>query len=150
MGKDLGSFEMSCDAPPHFIVEACHKLKLSRPLDVRWHRIGKSSGEHRCSHCARTPPIKQYEFTFVSGRKQTFWFAQCQRCGTIHWDTKNEGSTTLPTDSPASPVNPQKAGKRYRIVAAVTISALAVGLSPINPWIGIACLLVLSLCLSCT
>jgi hypothetical protein len=110
MKRDLGRFDLDCDAPAHDVVEATTRdlnrdLNLDRPLDSPWCRADKARSKQSCPGCARMPTLLQYEFNYRKNgkdRKQMYWFGQCQRCRTIYWKT-DQPENTAP--APASSGN---------------------------------------------
>jgi hypothetical protein len=110
MAERLGPIKIDCDAPPYAIVRGCHKIGLSNPEDVGWHRfrnflngrlgggglfpvqawkafLGIHSPEHLCCPCGHSlPKLEKYTFTYLSGREAEYFLGQCGHCQTIFWD----------------------------------------------------------------
>jgi len=110
MSSQLGPIEITCDAPPYLVVQACASLGFNAPLDVGWWRLSQflaESGDRggllelapwkwfsfrdqsREKHCAcggPLPVMEGYSFTFVSHKVADYWLGQCPRCGTIFWE----------------------------------------------------------------
>jgi hypothetical protein len=106
MAKRLGPIEIDCDAPPYPIVQACRRLGLRDPEDVRWCRMsrGPSGGwwkvlqaktwskapapgkqDARCACGGELPELPRYTFTLLSGTRLSFFLGQCGYCRTILW-----------------------------------------------------------------
>jgi hypothetical protein len=102
MASQLGPIEVSCDAPPYAIVEACEKLAFQKPLDVRWFRMRHFLGmigprvwnmfftrgteKKNCTCGMPLPMMENYLFTFSRGDVLSFDLGQCQKCHTIFWE----------------------------------------------------------------
>ena len=110
MSNQLGPIEITCDAPPYLVVQACESLGFESPLDVGWWRLsqflaeqGEKAGlrdlapwkwlfssnqprEKRCACGGSLPIMEGYSFTFISHKVADYWLGQCRRCGTIFWE----------------------------------------------------------------
>ncbi len=110
MALDLGPIEINCDAPPYSIIQACRRVGVQRPEDVRWCRIthflnGEGSGDEpanvqawkvflgmskarkmACSCGHKMPLMEKCTFTFITGREVSYFIGQCNRCLTVFWD----------------------------------------------------------------
>jgi hypothetical protein len=108
--SQLGPIEINCDAPSYKIVEACRKIGLETPEDVRWCRrsqfvhtaarwkgffsadswkrlLGRAPDDaKKCSCGARLPSLDRVTFTFTTGTEAIYLLGQCLRCRTIFWD----------------------------------------------------------------
>lgn len=101
-----GVIEIGCDAPPYRIVQACEKLGLQSPLDVRWCRLsnaamlarrprcwpwqwffGRNRAKARTCSCGRPlPALFKFAFKFPGGNIPDYRLGQCCRCRTIFWE----------------------------------------------------------------
>ena len=107
MSSRLGPIDITCDAPPYTVVQACETLEFRTPLDVRWCRIshflsgqggeaslhpwkwffGKNeSREKTCSCGEPLPNLEWYTFMFISGKVSHYHLGQCRRCRSIFWE----------------------------------------------------------------
>jgi hypothetical protein len=102
MSNQLGPIEMTCDSPPYFIVQACTRIGLQSPADVRWSRAKnwpETQGGWRLllalpggtptqsCHCGqKMPHLEAYTFTLVTGKEISYLLGQCSRCHTIYWN----------------------------------------------------------------
>jgi hypothetical protein len=105
--------EINCDAPPYPVVQACQRLGIRSPEDVRWRRLsqvfaGEGSqrtaahnalwklffgwgqpaiaGGRTCTCGQKLPELGKFTFTYRSGKEATYLLGQCRRCLTIFWD----------------------------------------------------------------
>jgi hypothetical protein len=100
--------EIDCDAPAYPIVQACRRIGVRNPEDVRWRRmnldrpggwqeffrlrswkkwLGGSGPENpRCSCGQDLPEPIRCTFTYVDGREEDYVIGQCRRCRTVFWD----------------------------------------------------------------
>ena len=99
----LGPIEMICDAPPYFVVRACHLIGFVAPEDVRWRHLddpepatgwrrfwqrwfgGRPRHRVFCFCGAPFPPIDTFTFTFVMNRSFTYHLGQCSACRSVFW-----------------------------------------------------------------
>lgn len=125
MKRKLGPIEVNCDAPEHDVVKACLQLNLKRPLDVPWRRVG-SAQPHQCVECDKTNAFKKYAVSFRDGRKLMFWFAQCQRCLTIHWRTDAENYPPPAAADENGGLNNKTTNSKLRATRLIAILALLV------------------------
>ena len=111
MTNHLGPIDISCDAPPYPIVQACKTIGIRTPEDVRWVRmshfteaqqaaevsqprqiskkiLGLLSGEKvsTCGCGERLPKLGKYRFTFSTGEELYFLLGQCGRCRGVYWE----------------------------------------------------------------
>jgi hypothetical protein len=110
MSSQLGSVEVTCDAPPYEVVRACQQVGFRTPLDVRWVRssglvscpgprqgwfafrrwlelLGLSRPASRTCSCGeRLPPLRWHRFIYHFGGQSDYVLGQCPRCHTIFWD----------------------------------------------------------------
>lgn len=110
MSNQLGPIEVSCDAPPYHIVQACSRIGFQEPEDVRWCRVGHQGdsvagwrqliqfapwnallGAHgqvqkTCSCGQHLPRLETYTFTLITGKELSYLLGQCSRCHTVFWD----------------------------------------------------------------
>ena len=109
MPSGLGPINICCDAPPYPIIEACKRIGLERPEDVRWCRMRHfMNGEdghgelvnvqawkaffkiHKraitCDCGQNLPTLEKCTFTFITGRELSYAIGQCQRCLTVFWE----------------------------------------------------------------
>jgi len=106
--EQLGPIEMVCDAPPYYVVRACHLIGFEAPEDVGWRRLdhherptgwrgllltwqrwlGLRDGEEQrsCACRAPLPELDTFTFTFVMQRSLTYRLGQCLRCRTVFWE----------------------------------------------------------------
>lgn len=101
-----GAIEICCDAPPYEVVQACEKLGLESPLDVRWCRLsnnaanassprawpwqwffGKKRSEHRSCSCGRSlPTLFKFAFRFLGDDIPDYRIGQCRHCRSVFWE----------------------------------------------------------------
>ena len=111
MNNRLGPLEVRCDAPSYKIVQACRKVGVRTPEDVRWCRLtqfltepppwkglfhyqtwkqllGRNPpGEPRSCSCGHSLPLmEKVIFTFTSGEEVAYLIGQCPHCRTVFWD----------------------------------------------------------------
>jgi hypothetical protein len=103
MSSKLGPIEVTCDSPPYFIVQACLRIGMTSPADVRWCRVESQatppggwrkllaisnwSTAPTICHCGRPlPQLEAYTFTLVTGKEISYLLGQCSRCHTIYWN----------------------------------------------------------------
>ena len=109
MAKHLGPIEILCDAPPYSIIQACNRIGVQRPEDVRWCRmsrfaqdqvpgqviaghawkslLGMSAGKKGACGCGQDLPLlEKCTFTFITGRQASYYIGQCKRCHRVYWD----------------------------------------------------------------
>ena len=103
MSGRLGPIEICCDAPPYAIVQACRRIGLQRPEDVRWLRMSEPrshkgapwklqtflwrTDNRLCCPCGeRLPELALVMFTFNTGEEASYFLGQCARCHTVFWD----------------------------------------------------------------
>ncbi len=110
MSNQLGPIEITCDAPPYLVVQACESLGFRTPLDVGWWRMSHFLTEYRerrgvlglvpwkwfsrpsapreksCLCGEPLPILEAYSFIFISHTIAEYQLGQCQRCGTIFWE----------------------------------------------------------------
>lgn len=110
MSNQLGPVQITCDAPPYLVVQACESLGFHTPLDVGWWRLSHFLAEHReqrgvlgrapwkwffspgvsrenaCSCGEPLPLLEAYSFIFVSHTVAEYHLGQCSRCHTIFWE----------------------------------------------------------------
>jgi hypothetical protein len=111
MQSHLGPIDIVCDAPPYSIIQACNRIGIQRPEDVRWCRMshylsgedGRKDSLHfapwktmfsatskasrlncACGHAL--PILEKCTFTFITGREASYFIGQCKRCLRIYWD----------------------------------------------------------------
>jgi hypothetical protein len=106
----LGPIEVTCDAPPYRIVQACRRIDIRSPEDVRWLRLsefrrlsegnrqGPSSpwwktlwgkgrrAERTCTCGAPLPCMSLFVFSLSTGAEIPYSLGQCARCRTVFWD----------------------------------------------------------------
>jgi hypothetical protein len=102
------NLDSTCDAPPYAIVQACRRIGVRKPEDVRWCRLHQGrhgwtpeffrlrfwtkwltnarSGIARCSCGKDVPEPVRCTFTFNTGREVDYLIGQCRRCQTVFWD----------------------------------------------------------------
>jgi len=119
MSENLGPIDVSCDAPPYFIVQACRQLGMRDPEDVGWHRashtraaaagglrlpgiqaLRKLLDKPVAEHCPCGGPIPRLDrctFTLSSGREVNYMIGQCVACQAIFWD-EVDNVVTAPSD----------------------------------------------------
>ncbi len=121
MEENLGPIELSCDAPPYFIVQACRQLGVNDPEDVPWHRLSalsaapvspsksrlpglealkrvldlRRSSSHQCACGQPLPRLDGCTFTLSTGRDVHYIIGQCTKCHCVFWE---EG--TVPVTAP--------------------------------------------------
>jgi hypothetical protein len=114
MSEELGPIEITCDSPPHPIVQACSQLGFVRPEDVRWCRLGQFLADHpgwrevchtlpwdveavnrflkdnlcRCGE--HLPQLGLCLFSPSTGESFIYLLGQCARCRTIFWEESCE------------------------------------------------------------
>jgi hypothetical protein len=108
MSSKLGPIEVTCDAPPYHIVQACFRIGLESAEDVRWCRMSNLPNTHggwrqlipfsswgasahspqegSCSCGQALPRLEAYTFTLITGKEVSYLLGQCQRCRAIYWD----------------------------------------------------------------
>jgi hypothetical protein len=110
MANKLGPIGINCDSPPYSVVQACRRIGIESPEDVRWCRmshflqqgtglrqlfyqhgwkalLGVGRPEDRVCSCGyRLPDLEKYTFTFITGREASFCLGQCRRCHSIFWE----------------------------------------------------------------
>jgi hypothetical protein len=110
MKNQLGPLEISCDAPPYSIVQACSQVGIQSPEDVRWCRLRNhlqalagwpeflksfpwkmfirsgSSTENLCSCGHALPRLEGYKFMLITGKEVSYLIGQCSRCRTVYWE----------------------------------------------------------------
>ena len=110
MAQSLGPVDIYCDSPPYPIVQACNRIGLQRPEDVRWCRMSHFLSGHDgrgevigmmawksllgigrpreltcdCGH--PLPTLERCTFTFITGREASYMIGQCSRCLTVFWE----------------------------------------------------------------
>jgi hypothetical protein len=107
---DLGPLEIVCDAPPYSIIQACQRIGIKTPEDVRWCRMTHfcygdtaeddplrvqawklflgmgRAGKAACNCGQKLPSLEKCTFTFLTGRELSYYIGQCPRCRTVYWD----------------------------------------------------------------
>jgi hypothetical protein len=110
VSKQLGPIEICCDAPPYWIVRACHELGVRAPEDVRWLRMSAfrcqkpvparsvaafvaelfrgpaTQPSASCTCGARLPELNASLIVVEEGEAITYRLGQCARCRTVFWD----------------------------------------------------------------
>ena len=110
MSNRLGPLDVRCDAPSYKIVQACRKVGIRNPEDVRWVRMSHfltepppwkglfhyetwkqilartPPGERTCSCGHALPLLEKVIFTFTSGDEVTYLIGQCNACRTVFWE----------------------------------------------------------------
>jgi len=110
MSSRLGPIDITCDAPPYSVVQACAWLEFQTPLDVRWCRmshflatqdertgaaglhpwkwfsIGNQPKDNTCTCGEPLAALEWYTFAFTSGTVAHYHLGQCRRCRTIFWE----------------------------------------------------------------
>jgi hypothetical protein len=110
MFSRLGPIDVHCDAPSYRIVQACRRVGIESPEDVRWCRVshflsqvpgwkglfhtdtwkkllGRGGPEERTCSCGhKLPNLDRITFTFSSGGEVTYLIGQCGGCRTIFWE----------------------------------------------------------------
>jgi hypothetical protein len=110
MPLHLGPIDICCDAPPYSIIQACQRVGIKTPEDVRWCRmthldsgdfakeepanvrawkyfLGMGAGSRGACSCGeRLPNLEKCTFTFITGRELSYYLGQCQRCRSVYWD----------------------------------------------------------------
>lgn len=110
--SQLGTLEVTCDAPPYEIVRACEELPFQSPLDVRWCRksqvirgrnkrggisalypwnwFSKRKAQPQVEICACGQPSPfLHKCSFITpehGLVAEYRIGQCSRCKTILWE----------------------------------------------------------------
>lgn len=106
----LGPLDVSCDAPPYSVVQACRRCGFQDPEDVRWCRmchllnrqvswrellhfqtwralLGMNQpGDPVCVCGQQLPALERYSFFFLSGQESSYLLGQCRRCRTVFWE----------------------------------------------------------------
>jgi len=106
----LGPIDITCDAPSYKVVQACRRVGLQEPEDVRWCRLSEHgpvthgwrglfhsetwkrllkpqpAHEKGCRCGGRLPDLDRVTFTFTTGHEATYLIGQCGRCRTVFWD----------------------------------------------------------------
>jgi len=101
--------EIVCDAPPYTVVQACSRIGVESPEDVRWCEAGNFLSEqhlslplrkhakwnelrellgprHMACACGQpVPPLRGYVFTFGNGTTALYEVGQCGRCKRVYW-----------------------------------------------------------------
>jgi len=104
------SVDMHCDAPSYVIVQACRRVGVHCPEDVRWCRMHRFLSEHptwrevfkrqpwkallglgqleerMCTCGQKLPLLEKCTFTFNTGQEVSYLIGQCRRCRTVFWD----------------------------------------------------------------
>ncbi|HKI30593.1 MAG TPA: hypothetical protein VKA46_01780 [Gemmataceae bacterium] len=115
MSTRLGPILIDCDAPPYAIVQACERLGLRSPLDVRWRRLNHAeesvgwtqllfgqawklllgAGRPRGKNCSCGAPLPTLKWcTFVGLRQRSrYLIGQCDCCLTVFWDEAKADSS---------------------------------------------------------
>jgi hypothetical protein len=109
MLESLGPIDISCDAPPYYIVQASERIGFYAPGDVRWCRLshffqaqtgwrelllypsmksfwGVSVPEATCSCGQKLPELERYTFTLSTGQESSYFLGQCEKCKTMFWE----------------------------------------------------------------
>jgi hypothetical protein len=91
MSNRLGPLDVRCDAPSYKIVQACRKVGVRNPEDVRWVRMKqilarRPQGERTCSCGHQLPLLEKVIFTFTSGDEVMYLIGQCSGCHTVFWE----------------------------------------------------------------
>ena len=110
MANQLGPLEVSCDAPPYPIVQACWQIGFESPEDVRWSRlshhrsrlaawrqlakftpfhvflVNRDLGNGVCTCGKALPALQNYVFTLATGEEYSCFLAQCSRCRSVYWE----------------------------------------------------------------
>lgn len=109
--SDLGPLEVLCDAPPYSIIQACRRVGVQDPEDVRWLRVShleQQDGDPQretlnplawksllgmskwmklnCTCGQRLPTLEKCTFTFITGKELSYHIGQCRRCRTVYWE----------------------------------------------------------------
>ena len=106
----LGPIEICCDAPPYEVVQACRRVGVRSPEDVRWLRMSEfrtrqdrsqrgpsmrfwkmfwKKSEHAAGTCTcgqPLPALRPVVVTFKPGEKAYVVLGQCSSCHSIFWD----------------------------------------------------------------
>ena len=110
MPGQLGPISIECDAPSYSIVQACERLGMESPEDVRWcrmtHFLNANTGWRglfnrdtwkvlwetkampaRACFCGQhLPRLMAYTFTMSTGKELSYCLGQCIKCHTIFWE----------------------------------------------------------------
>jgi hypothetical protein len=110
MADQLGVLEITCDAPPYYIVQVCDLIGIEAPEDVRWLRLSHyleeedvsragSNKSHQflgflrskprkttCTCGQKLPSFDRYTFTISTGEEPSYLLGQCRRCRTVYWE----------------------------------------------------------------
>jgi hypothetical protein len=110
MSNPLRPIEICCDAPPYQVVQACRRVCIQSPEDVRWLRLSefrtrqdrrqqgpsllfwkmfgkRGEGAARTCTCGEPlPELRLVVVTFNTGDKASYLLGQCGRCRTVFWD----------------------------------------------------------------
>jgi hypothetical protein len=100
------------DAPPEPLVEGCEQLGMVQSPSVRWSRVNRSESQRRrwlapvaarlgltgeavskpkqvaCDCGQQMIWLLKYRFTLDTGEQLDYRIGQCERCQTIHWDSR--------------------------------------------------------------
>jgi hypothetical protein len=110
MSSKLWPIELTCDAPPYHIVQACYRIGIESAEDVRWCRVSNMGGapggwrqllafppwgtlsranqpgDATCSCGRPLPRLEPYTFTLITGKEISYLLGQCGHCHTVYWD----------------------------------------------------------------
>jgi hypothetical protein len=109
MSDDLGTMDITCDAPPYYIVQVCDLIGIKTPEDVRWLRLSHHMNEdprrrlvranplltwlrlnprpHTTCTCGeKLPSFDRFTFTISTGEEPSYMLGQCARCRTVFWE----------------------------------------------------------------
>lgn len=110
MFSRLGPIDVQCDAPSYPIVQACRRVGIETPEDVRWCRLshflsqspgwkglfhvetwktllgGQRSVEKTCSCGGHLPGLDRVTFTLRSGSEISYLIGQCRACRSVFWE----------------------------------------------------------------
>jgi hypothetical protein len=111
MKNELGPLEITCDAPPYWIVETSREIGMQTPEDVRWTRLSNlikerargsvpghvlslfwpssSMGRLTCVCHKELPILEECIFTYPGEGEWTVLLGQCSQCRTIIWESGN-------------------------------------------------------------
>jgi len=107
--EQLGPLEITCDAPPYLIVQACHQVGIESPQDVRWCRVSHLLGSVGWQELLRSasgaivwrirfpqamkyccglvlPDLEKTTFVLSTQREVSYLLGQCPRCHTVFWE----------------------------------------------------------------
>jgi hypothetical protein len=107
------TIEIWCDAPPYPVVEGCSLIGIRTPEDVRWCRVSHFHGSfgrralfrhalnwlrrlagvetpEPCSCGAKMPELQPFRLLVHPDDLPTYLVGQCQRCGTVFWEEKQD------------------------------------------------------------